>query len=67
MKRTLITVAVWTLGTAPSFVLPVLAVIPGKRTATQQKRAVRRRVCLALGFGTTVAASLAIVAYTFIP
>jgi protein tyrosine kinase modulator len=46
--------------------LPVLAVIPLMRTATEQKWALRRRVCLALGFGTTVAACLAIVAYTFI-
>jgi protein tyrosine kinase modulator len=46
--------------------LPVLAVIPVMRTASEQKWALRRRVCLALGFGTTVAACLAIVAYTFI-
>jgi hypothetical protein len=46
--------------------LPVLAVIPLMRTATEQKWALRRRVCLALGFGTTVAACLAIVAYTFL-
>ena len=46
--------------------LPVLAVIPLMRTAAEQKWALRRRICLALGFGTTVAACLAIVAYTFI-
>jgi uncharacterized protein involved in exopolysaccharide biosynthesis len=45
--------------------LPVLAAIPMMRTATEQKWAFRRRMCLALGFGTTVAACLAIVAYTF--
>jgi hypothetical protein len=46
--------------------LPVLAVIPLMRTTAEQKWALRRRICLALGFGTTVAACLAIVAYTFI-
>lgn len=46
--------------------LPVLAVIPLMQTASERKWALRRRVCLALGFGTTVAACLAIVAYTFI-
>lgn len=46
--------------------LPVLAVIPLMRTAAEQKWAWRRRVVLALGFGTTVAACLAIVAYTFL-
>jgi protein tyrosine kinase modulator len=46
--------------------LPVLAVIPLMRTAAEQKWALRRRVCLALGLGTTVAACLGIVAYTFI-
>jgi len=45
--------------------LPVLAVIPLMRTTAEQKWAWRRRVCVALGFGTTVAACLAIVAYTF--
>jgi protein tyrosine kinase modulator len=45
--------------------LPVLAAIPLMRTATEQKWAFRRRMCLTLGFGTTVAACLAIVAYTF--
>jgi len=46
--------------------LPVLAVIPLMRTAAEQKWAWRRRACVALGFGTTVAACLAIVAYTFL-
>jgi hypothetical protein len=46
--------------------LPVLAVIPLMRTATEQKWALRRRICFALGLGTTVAACLGIVAYTFI-
>jgi polysaccharide chain length determinant protein (PEP-CTERM system associated) len=46
--------------------LPVLAVIPLMRTAVEQKWALRRRVFLAVGCGTTVAACLAIVAYTFL-
>jgi hypothetical protein len=46
--------------------LPVLAVIPLMRTSAEQKWALRRRICLVLGFGTTVAACFAIVAYTFI-
>ena len=46
--------------------LPVLAVIPLMRTAAEHKWALRRRICLVLGFSTTVAACLAIVAYTFI-
>jgi polysaccharide chain length determinant protein (PEP-CTERM system associated) len=45
--------------------LPVLAVIPLMRTAAEQKWAFRRRVFVAIGFGTTVAACFAIVAYTF--
>jgi hypothetical protein len=43
----------------------VLAALPPMRTANEQKWAFRRRMCLTLGFGTTVAACLAIVAYTF--
>jgi len=46
--------------------LPVLAVIPLMRTATEQKWALRRRICVAFGFGATVAACLAVVAYTFL-
>jgi polysaccharide chain length determinant protein (PEP-CTERM system associated) len=46
--------------------LPVLAVIPLMQTGAEHRWAVWRSVCLALGFGTTVAACFGIVAYTFI-
>jgi polysaccharide chain length determinant protein (PEP-CTERM system associated) len=46
--------------------LPVLAVVPLMQSTTERRRAFRLRLVMNLGLGTTVAACLAIVAYTFV-
>ena len=46
--------------------LPVLAVVPVMLTQAEQRWATRRRLLLGLGYGTTVVACLAVVAYTFV-
>jgi protein tyrosine kinase modulator len=46
--------------------LPVLAVVPVMLTQAEQRWAWRRRLLLGLGYGTTVVACFAVVAYTFV-
>jgi len=46
--------------------LPVLAVVPVMLTKSEQRWASRRRLLLGLGYGTTVLACFAVVAYTFV-
>jgi len=46
--------------------LPVLAVVPVMLTQAEQRWATRRRILVGLGYGTTVVACLAVVAYTFV-
>jgi len=46
--------------------LPVLAVVPIMLTPAEQRWAWRRRLLLGLGYGTTVVACFAVVAYTFV-
>jgi uncharacterized protein involved in exopolysaccharide biosynthesis len=46
--------------------LPVLAVVPVMLTQSEQRWATRRRLLLGLGYGTTVLACFAVIAYTFV-
>jgi hypothetical protein len=46
--------------------LPVLAVVPLMRSEVERQRALWRSVALSVGLGTTVAACMAIVVYTFV-
>jgi hypothetical protein len=46
--------------------LPVLAVVPLMQSETDKRRAVRRRLVLSVGLGSTVAACLAVVVYAFV-
>ena len=46
--------------------VPVLAVVPLMRSASEQKWAFRKRVLLGLGLGAAVAGCLALVAYTMV-
>jgi hypothetical protein len=46
--------------------LPVLAIVPLMKSAAETRRARLRTAAISLVFGTTVAACLAVVTYTFI-
>jgi hypothetical protein len=46
--------------------LPVLAVVPMMQSAVEQKRALRNRLMMGFGFGTTVVACAAVVVYTLV-
>jgi polysaccharide chain length determinant protein (PEP-CTERM system associated) len=46
--------------------LPVLAVVPMMQSAVEQKRAFRNQLVMGFGFGTTVLACAAVVAYTLV-
>ncbi len=46
--------------------IPVLAVVPLMQSNTERRRAFRLRTLMNMGFGATVAACLAVVAYTFV-
>jgi polysaccharide chain length determinant protein (PEP-CTERM system associated) len=46
--------------------LPVLAVVPFMQTATEKRKAFQFQLLLGIGFGTVVAACLAVVVYTMV-
>jgi len=46
--------------------LPVLAVVPLMQSNAERRRTFRLRLILNMGLGATVAACLAVVAYTFV-
>lgn len=46
--------------------MPVLAVVPFMQSAVEQKRALRNRVLIGVGFGSTVVVCLSVVVYTLV-